>query len=102
MEIDKNPGIQIDAYVNQVHDKQKTGPGRAKPGKTAAGTDTVVISDAAKRLQEAHRQLENIPDIRQDKVAELKRQVESGTYQIRAEKTAARLIKESLINDGLK
>jgi negative regulator of flagellin synthesis FlgM len=102
MEIDKNPGIQIDAYVNQVHDKQKTGAGSAKPDKAAAGTDTVVISDAAKRLQEARRQLDDIPDIRQEKVAELKRQVESGTYQIRAEETAAKLIKESLINDGLK
>ena len=53
MEIDKNQGIQIDAYVNQVHDKQKTGAGNTKADKTAGGTDTVVISDAAKRVQEA-------------------------------------------------
>ena len=102
MEIDKNQCIQIDAYVNQVHDKQKTGAGNTKADKTAGGTDTVVISDAAKRVQEARHQLDAIPDIRQEKVAQLKQQVESGTYQIRAEETAAKMIKESLINDGLK
>lgn len=102
METDKNPGIRIDTRVNQVHAKQKNGAGSIKPNNPAAGTDTVLISDAAKRLQEARRQLDAVPDIRQDKVAELKRQVESDTYQIRTEETAAKLIKESLINDGLK
>ena len=99
MEIEKSQGIQIDAYVNQVHDKNKVDPSHNKP---PAKTDTVVISDAAKRIQEIRSQLDEIPDVREEKVAHLKNQIENGTYQINADKIAEKIIKEGLINDGLK
>ena len=53
MEIDKNQGIQVDAYVKQVHDNNKAFSSAEQPDKSAPKTDTVVISDAAKRIQEA-------------------------------------------------
>ena len=102
MEIDKSQGVQIDAYVNQVHDKNKVDPSENKSDKTAAKTDTVVISDAAKRIQEVRTQLDEIPDVREDKVAQLKNEIENGTYRIDAEKIAGKMIKEGLINDGVK
>jgi len=102
MEIEKSQGIQIDAYVNQVHDKNKVDPSNNKPDKTAAKTDTVVISDAAKRIQEIRNQLDEIPDVREDKVAQLRNQIENGTYQINADKIAEKIIQEGLINDGAK
>ena len=43
MEIEKNQGIQIDSYVNRVHDNNKVDPSEIKSDKTAAKTDTVVI-----------------------------------------------------------
>ena len=98
MEIDKNAGIQVDAYVNQVHDKNKAGPAEEKAENTAAKTDTVVISDAAKRIQEARAQLDEIPDVRENKVAELRDKIQNGTYEINAEKTAEKLLKEHLGN----
>ena len=98
MEIDKNAGIQVAAYVNQFHDKNKAGPAGEKAENTAAKTDTVVISDAAKRIQEARAQLDEIPDVREDKVTELRNQIQNGTYQINAEKTAEKLLKEHLGN----
>ena len=102
MEIENNQGIQIDAYVNQVHDKTKADLSDNKPDKAAAKTDTVVISDAAKRIQEARMQLDQIPDVREDKVAQLRNQIENGTYEIDADKIAGKMIKEGLINDALK
>jgi negative regulator of flagellin synthesis FlgM len=101
MEIENNQGIQIDAYVNQVHDKTKVDPSDNKLDKAAVKTDTVVISDAAKRIQEARMQLDEIPDVREDKVAQLRNQIENGTYEIDADKIAAKMIKEGLINDAL-
>ena len=102
MEIEKNQAIHIDAYVNQVHDKDKAGASDSRPEKTTAKTDTVVISESAKRVQEVRKQLDAIPDIREEKVAQLKEQVENGTYQVNAEKVAEKMIKEGLINDMLK
>ena len=102
MEIEKNQGVQIDAYVNQVHDKDKVDHSDKNSDKSAAKTDTVVISDAAKRIQEIRSQLDEIPDVREDKVAQLKNEIENGTYRIDADKIAGKMIREGLINDGVK
>lgn len=102
MEIEKSQGIQIDAYVNQVHDKNKVDPSHSKPDKAAAKTDTVVISDAAKRIQEIRNQLDEVPDVREQKVAQLRSQIENGTYEINSDKIAEKIIKEGLINDGIR
>jgi negative regulator of flagellin synthesis FlgM len=102
MEIEKNQGVLIDAYVNQVHDKNKVDPSDNKSDKTAAKTDTVVISDAAKRIQEVRSQLDAVPDVDEEKVAQLRKEIEAGTYQRGADEIAAKMIKEGLINDGVK
>ena len=102
MEINGNQGIGIDAYVNQVQDKNTAGAPDNKPEKTAVKTDTVVISDAAKRIQEARRQLDHIPDVREEKVSQLRSQIQNGTYEIDADKIAGKMIKEGLFNDFLK
>jgi negative regulator of flagellin synthesis FlgM len=65
-------------------------------------TDTVVISDTAKRMQEAQKQIRAIPDVRADKVADLKNQIESGTYEVKADQIAGKMIKESLMDDFLR
>ncbi len=102
MEIEKNQGVLIDAYVNQVHDKNKVDPSENKSDKTAAKTDTVVISDAAKRIQEVRNQLDAVPDVDEGKVAQLRKEIEAGTYQIGADEIAGKMIREGLINDGVK
>ena len=102
MEINGNQGIGIDAYVNQVQDKNKVGTPDNKPENAAVKGDTVVISDAAKRVQEARRQLDDIPDVREDKVSQLRSQIQNGTYEINADKIADKMIKEGLLNDVLK
>ena len=101
MEIDKNQGIQVDAYVNQVHDKKKADQAADQAKESATKTDTVVISDAAKRIQEARAKLDEIPDVREDKVAELKNQIQNDTYQPDARKTADKLLKEQLGNAAI-
>jgi len=102
MEINGNQGIGIDAYVNQVQDKNKVGTPDNKPEKTAVKADTVVLSDAAKRVQEARRQLDNIPDVREEKVSQLRSQIQNGTYEINADKIAGKMIKEGLLNDAVR
>jgi len=102
MEIEKSQTIHIDAYVNQVQNKNKVGASGDKTEKSTVKSDTVEISDTAKQIQEAKKQLDNISDVREDKVAQLKSQIENGTYEINAEKIADKMIKEGLINDLIK
>jgi flagellar biosynthesis anti-sigma factor FlgM len=104
MEItNKSQAISIDAYVKQVQAQPKTDPAGEKDAQPQRlKTDTVVISDAAKRIQEVQKQIQAIPDVRADKVAEIRNQIESGTYQINADQIAGKMIKESLMHDLFK
>ena len=99
MEITPKDTVNIDAYVKQVQDKDKADAASEQPEKQQAKADTVVLSDMAKAVQEAQTQLESIPDVREDKVAELKEQIEKGTYEPDAEKIAGKMIIDSLLND---
>jgi negative regulator of flagellin synthesis FlgM len=100
MEITPKDSVNIEAYVNQVKDNNdKVQATPEKTEKQQAKTDTVVLSDAAKRIQEAKKQLDAIPDVREDKVAQLRDQIEKGTYEIDAEKIAGKMLKDSLLND---
>ena len=100
MEITPNDNtINIDAYVNNIDDKQKTEKTPEKAENTAAKTDTVNISDAAKEIQEVRKELDNIPEVRAEKVEQLKNQIENGTYEIKSEEIAEKMLKDSLLND---
>lgn len=100
---DKNQTVSVDAYVNQVQAKQKTEPVGERAGRQQGiNGDTVVISETARRIQEAQKQLQAIPDVRIDKVAELRTQIENGSYEIKPDAIAGRMIRESLLNDLLK
>ncbi|MFO7707640.1 MAG: flagellar biosynthesis anti-sigma factor FlgM [Desulfobacterales bacterium] len=100
---DKNQTLSVDAYVNQVQAKQKTEQVGEKSGRQQGiKDDTVVISDAARRIQEAQKQIQAIPDVRVDKVAELRAQIENGSYELKPDAIAEKMIRESLLNDLLK
>jgi negative regulator of flagellin synthesis FlgM len=100
----KNQSTAIDAYhTTQVQLRQKAESDEGKvSGQQGLKTDTVSISDTAKRTQEALSQLQSIPDVRADKVAELKSRIENGTYEIKADQIADKMIRESLLNDLFK
>lgn len=91
--------MNIEAYVNQVQDKDKVDATSEQPEKQQTKADTVVLSDTAKKIQETQKQLEAIPDVREDKVAQLKEQIENGTYEIDEEKIADKMLKDLLLND---
>jgi len=101
MEITPKDSVNIEAYVNQVQDKDKVDATSEQPEKQQTKADTVVLSDTAKKVQDAQKQLEAIPDVREDKVAQLKEQIENKTYDMDEEKIAGKMIKDALLNDLL-
>ena len=99
MEITPKDSVNIEAYVNQVQEKEKVDAAAEQKDQQQAKADTVALSGAAKDIQEAQRQLEAIPDVREDKVAQLKEQIENGTYEMDEEKIAGKMITDALLND---
>jgi negative regulator of flagellin synthesis FlgM len=99
MEITPKDSVNIEAYINQVQDKEKIDEKSEEAAKQQQKADTVELSDTAQKIQEAKKQLESIPDVREEKVARLKEQIENGTYEIDADKIADKMLKDSLFND---
>ena len=94
---DKNP-VNIDRYKkkNQQGDTPADPSDKKDRPVSGAGRE---MSRKAQELQNARKALKDIPDVREEKVARLKKQIENGTYEIDAEETAEKMIKESLTND---
>jgi len=101
MEITGNsPFARLDAYV-KINGKEKNrvqGSPKEAP-KGGLSEDKVALSPEAKQIQGAKKLLDSLPDIREDKVAEIKEQIEAGTYNIDGEKIAFKMIRESILNE---
>lgn len=92
MEIsNKVPPIQSTSYVKEA---AKTSASSAA-GSTAKG-DKVDLSAKAQELQAASEAIKKMDDVDHAKVAEIKAQIEAGTYKIDANKIAGKMLEESL------
>ena len=60
--------------------------------------EKVTLSSAARDIQQAEKAIKELPDVREEKVQELKDQIETGTYDVNGEKIAEKMMRESLID----
>lgn len=84
--------MRIDAY-NQVSQIYKS-DAKVKTQKTWKSTDTdkVEISAFGKIYQTAKKAVSDVPNIREDKVADIKKRIDNGTYDVSAESFAEKLL----------
>lgn len=74
--------MRIDAMAEISQIYQSNGTKRKTGVNTVAAKDTVEISGFGKELQIAKQAIAQAPDIREDKVQELKTSVANGTYNV--------------------
>ncbi|WP_353683447.1 flagellar biosynthesis anti-sigma factor FlgM [Thermodesulfovibrio sp. 3907-1M] len=87
-------GIAPNAQIAPEKSQGKT-PER---GEEVLTKDQVTLSEAAKNIARLMVEVSNIPDIRADKVDELKNAINSGTYEVKGSEIAGKMIKEALID----
>ena len=95
----KISSIKIGAYVNNVRENKKTGGSPQHDSKAVLKGDKVELSQTAIEVKNARAQLDSIPDIREEKVSEIKNQIDHGTYKIDGKKVAFNMLRESLIDE---
>ena len=61
----------------------------------------MVLYSKAKEIRELAKVIKDLPDIREEKVAELKKQIDQGTYKVDEEKIAFKMIKEFILDEIL-
>lgn len=84
--------MRIDAYnqINSIYDtKQKA---KTQAAKKITSRDEVYISSTGRDYQVARQAVLAAPDIREDKVNQIRSRIEAGTYQVSSESFAAKLI----------
>lgn len=84
--------MRIDAY-NQVSQLYKTNSTiKTQKAAPVSKRDKVEISDFGKLYQTTKAAVSEAPDVRQDKVAELKSRIDNGTYEVSTESFADKLL----------
>lgn len=67
-------------------------------GKVSGSEDRIEVSEKAKVLQKAKSAVDASPDIRDEKVSEVKKAIAEGSYNVSSEEIAGSLIKKSIVD----
>ncbi len=86
-------GIEINISTQKIIQTQRTTKTN-KPDKTLL-PDRVRISEQGKKIAELMSAIDQLPEIREEKIREIKEAIESGTYQIDPHKIAQKLLEEA-------
>jgi negative regulator of flagellin synthesis FlgM len=65
---------------------------------SAAPEEKVNLSTKARDIQQLKDAVSQLPDVREDKVRELKDQVDRGAYDVNGQKIAEKMVSESLLD----
>ena len=100
MEINgNNPLIGLKSNVRQLEGAQKS----VQTGKSGSGhnsgSDWLELSIQSLRVQHLDDLIRSTPDIREAKVEQISRDVQNGTYNVKAEKIAEKIIGGSLLDE---
>ena len=91
-----------DAALQSIQQYQKSekvqNESNQKVGGSAAPEEKVNLSTKARDIQQLRDAINQLPDVREDKVRELKDQVEKGTYDVNGQKVADKMVAESLLD----
>ncbi len=104
--VDGHKAAEMEARVRQASDKGKAA-GTGKPEAGRDGTevsgkgDNITFSEKAKDMGTARKLLDEVPQVRKEKVEDLKGKIESGTYNIKGELVADGIIKASIVDKEL-
>ncbi len=97
MQITSNSS-HLQIYQHQKSDKinAEQSSTDARPKGPAPKNDSVHFSQDAKLLADAQSVASSSADVRADKVAQLREQVQNGTYQVDAQKIAENILREDM------
>lgn len=92
---------QIPNLAERAAGSKNGGNERGTAGVPARNTDKVVLSPRAREINDAKNRLMNMPDIRSDMVSDIRHRINNGTYVVKGDKIAFRMLKESVLNQSI-
>ena len=94
-----NKQLQSILQMNRVTEPRKKAP--VESTQSVTRTDSLVLSSQAQELSFVKEQVLKSPEVRADKIGELKKQIQDGKYQVSAGEIAQKMIGRSLADELL-
>lgn len=93
-------GNSLTELISQykINEKKVTAEPEKKTVDSAVPEEKVSLSSAARDIQQAEKAIEELPDVREEKIRELQEQIETGKYDVGGEKIAGKMIGESILD----
>lgn len=89
--------ISQEIYSPQAQKAQSVQPA-AQDQQTQVPRDTVQLSGRGREVQKVREAALEAPEVRESRVAELKSAIQAGTYNVRGEKIASKMLADNLVN----
>ena len=102
MEINgKQPLASLDSVVQRLEAQQNMSPRAVRPdaGNRGLGADRVELSVRGLQIQNLDQLIQSTPDIREGRVEEIRSMIQAGTYNVRGEQIAEKIISGSLVDE---
>ena len=81
-------------------DKSSSSSESGKETTSSQGSsDQISVSDLSREVSKIHEEIRNNPDIRPEKVREIKEKIEEGTYYVSSDEIAGKIIEDILNQD---
>ena len=95
-----NPLIGLNKNVQRLDSPQQPEPTQAAGG-SRPDSDRLELSVRSREISHLEELIRSTPDVREDRVNQVRSEIESGTYNIKAEKIADKIIGGSLLDEVL-
>jgi flagellar biosynthesis anti-sigma factor FlgM len=100
MEINgNNPLIGLKNNVQQLDGTQQSVRTSKSGNNGNSGSDRLELSVQSREVLHLNDLIQSTPDIREEKVEQIGRELQSGTYNVKAEKIAEKIIGGNLLNE---
>ncbi|MEA3486365.1 MAG: flagellar biosynthesis anti-sigma factor FlgM [Thermodesulfobacteriota bacterium] len=93
-------GNSLTELISQykINEKKASSGDDKQAADSVVQEDKVSLSSTARDIQQAEKAIEQLPDVREEKIQELKDQIEAGKYNVNGEKIAGKMLSESLLD----
>jgi negative regulator of flagellin synthesis FlgM len=98
MKISKVDDAAIKALQQYEKIEKVQAEANPKVGGNPAPEEKVNLSTKARDIQQLRDAINRLPDVREDKVRELKEKVEKGVYDVNGQNVAEKMVAESLLD----
>ena len=89
-------GMDTLEQTSRARNVEKTSAEQQQQQTSAVESDNVTISEKGKDVSEMTRTLKSMPEVRADKIADLKERIANGTYNVSARDVAAKIVNTAL------